>query len=132
MVVFLPVSHSINIQMNQDFSTDLHKDQLEQLLIKKKIQLNDEIKSIENNDPVMVFAEIAAEPLEMGTDSWQAEVHGKAVATKNNLLNFYQKVERALGKIKEGTYGRCDRCGNQIDPERLKALPAAEFCTICS
>ncbi|MFQ5854686.1 MAG: TraR/DksA C4-type zinc finger protein [Anaerolineae bacterium] len=34
--------------------------------------------------------------------------------------------------MREGTYGRCDRCGAQIDPERLEILPATTLCAACA
>ncbi|HZN16351.1 MAG TPA: TraR/DksA C4-type zinc finger protein [Acidimicrobiales bacterium] len=37
-------------------------------------------------------------------------------------------VERALQRLDEGTYGRCEACGEPIEEERLEALPAARFC----
>jgi RNA polymerase-binding transcription factor DksA len=37
-------------------------------------------------------------------------------------------VERALQRLDEGTYGRCEACGEPIEPERLDAVPAARFC----
>ncbi len=40
-------------------------------------------------------------------------------------------MEQALCKIESGTYGRCDSCGQPIEPERLKALPEANLCYRC-
>jgi DnaK suppressor protein len=40
-------------------------------------------------------------------------------------------IDRALAKIDEGTYGRCDHCGEAIDRPRLEALPAARLCLDC-
>jgi len=37
-------------------------------------------------------------------------------------------VERALDKLDDGTYGRCDVCGRPIAPERLDAIPWAVLC----
>jgi DnaK suppressor protein len=37
-------------------------------------------------------------------------------------------VRRALGKLDERTYGRCDVCGRAIGPERLEAVPWAVLC----
>ncbi|MBI2845182.1 MAG: TraR/DksA C4-type zinc finger protein, partial [Chloroflexi bacterium] len=39
-----------------------------------------------------------------------------------------ESVATALRLIEEGTYGICQRCGNPIDPARLKALPHARLC----
>ena len=43
-----------------------------------------------------------------------------------------QQIEAALGRISEGTYGTCAKCGEPIDPKRLKALPTAATCISCS
>jgi DnaK suppressor protein len=40
-------------------------------------------------------------------------------------------VDRALTKMELGTYGTCERCGNQIGIERLEALPWAILCIEC-
>jgi DnaK suppressor protein len=42
------------------------------------------------------------------------------------------KVDRALAKIDEGTYGRCDTCGEAIAPGRLKAAPESALCVQCA
>jgi DnaK suppressor protein len=41
------------------------------------------------------------------------------------------KVDEALRKIDEGTYGRCEDCGEDISMERLKVLPFAIYCVDC-
>ena len=41
------------------------------------------------------------------------------------------KVEHALSKFENGTYGLCDVCGQPINPERLDALPQANLCLNC-
>ena len=42
------------------------------------------------------------------------------------------RVERALTKIDDGTYGRCDTCGESIPEPRLRAMPDAITCMACS
>jgi DnaK suppressor protein len=37
-------------------------------------------------------------------------------------------VERALGRLDDGTYGTCSVCGNAISAERQAALPATDRC----
>ncbi len=41
-------------------------------------------------------------------------------------------TERALEKIEQGTYGRCDVCGNEIPPARLRAMPDRSLCVVCA
>jgi RNA polymerase-binding protein DksA len=37
-------------------------------------------------------------------------------------------IDAALARIDDGTYGRCERCGREIEPERLEAIPYATLC----
>ncbi|PID72463.1 MAG: RNA polymerase-binding protein DksA [Desulfobulbus propionicus] len=41
------------------------------------------------------------------------------------------KVDEALNRIDEGTYGICEGCGKEIGIQRLKARPVATFCIQC-
>ena len=41
------------------------------------------------------------------------------------------RVERALEKLREGSYGRCDRCGEPISAARLGAAPESVLCIEC-
>jgi DnaK suppressor protein len=40
-------------------------------------------------------------------------------------------VNAALGRLADGTFGACLRCGQPIAPERLEALPWAAYCISC-
>lgn len=41
------------------------------------------------------------------------------------------KIERALSKIQEGTYGQCESCASPIGGKRLQARPFADLCIEC-
>ncbi len=41
------------------------------------------------------------------------------------------QIDRALGKIDDGTYGQCESCGENISQGRLKASPLATLCVSC-
>jgi RNA polymerase-binding protein DksA len=53
------------------------------------------------------------------------------VIEKTETTEIHQ-TEAALKRISEGTYGICAKCGEPIDPRRLKALPTAATCISCS
>ena len=38
------------------------------------------------------------------------------------------RIDRALARLDDGTYGICERCGNPIGRERLQARPSATLC----
>ncbi len=50
------------------------------------------------------------------------------VAIVNTLEVRYRELKSALDKIKHGTYGLCQVCGEEIDAERLEANPSARTC----
>lgn len=41
------------------------------------------------------------------------------------------KIDEALARIEDGSYGRCEECGGQIGSERLKARPVTTLCIEC-
>lgn len=41
------------------------------------------------------------------------------------------KIDEALRKLDEGTYGKCEDCGEEISEERLNILPFAIYCRDC-
>ena len=41
------------------------------------------------------------------------------------------QIEEALKKIDEGSYGVCESCGEEIDSDRLLAMPFAKLCLSC-
>jgi RNA polymerase-binding transcription factor len=53
------------------------------------------------------------------------------VIEKTETTEIHQ-IEAALKRISERTYGTCAKCGEPIDPRRLKALPTAATCISCS
>jgi DnaK suppressor protein len=42
-----------------------------------------------------------------------------------------KKIEDALKRLDEGTYGNCFECGDEISERRLRALPFAVRCKDC-
>ncbi|GEM_PF-816725 len=43
-----------------------------------------------------------------------------------------QKIEDALERIENGSYGRCRHCGRRIVKPRLTAVPFTDSCTACA
>ena len=42
------------------------------------------------------------------------------------------QIEAAIGRIEDGSYGRCEQCGEQIPKTRLDAIPYAAECERCA
>ncbi len=44
---------------------------------------------------------------------------------------FLDKIQKALQKIEDGTFGVCEECGEEISIKRLEARPETTLCIRC-
>lgn len=58
----------------------------------------------------------------------QDEIEFALIQMKSETLN---KIDEALRRLEEGTYGYCFECGEEISEKRLRALPFAVRCKAC-
>jgi len=65
---------------------------------------------------------------DVATDNFDRELNLDLASSEQSLLN---RVDGALQKLKDGTYGVCENCGKSIGLKRLKAVPYAELCIKC-
>ncbi|MGV3605701.1 MAG: TraR/DksA family transcriptional regulator [Planctomycetaceae bacterium] len=65
-------------------------------------------------------ASLTSEQLEI--DSQLAEVESRELG----------RIEEALTRFNDGTYGECETCGKSIHVDRLTALPYASQCIKCA
>jgi DnaK suppressor protein len=49
----------------------------------------------------------------------------------DDLLKLLHKIDFALQRLDQGTYGKCEACGASIPPERLEAKPSVSLCIAC-
>jgi DnaK suppressor protein len=54
------------------------------------------------------------------------------VGVANDLHAIEERIERALAKLDEGTYGVCDECGRAVAAGRLRAAPESALCIRCA
>jgi len=65
-------------------------------------------------------------------DRGELEVH-RALDHRIALdeAHLVQKIDLALQRLEEGTYGLCEECGARIPVERLLAKPSVSRCRSC-
>src|SRR3989344_5717642 len=51
---------------------------------------------------------------------------------KNNLEKRLRDIKVTIKKLEENAYGQCEKCFSNIQPTRLKVMPAARFCIECA
>lgn len=56
----------------------------------------------------------------------------KEFSLLENTRDILAKVNEALGRIKDGSYGDCSDCGKPIPVARLEALPYTTLCVDCA
>jgi DnaK suppressor protein len=70
----------------------------------------------------------AADIADRATSSYTKEF---LFSQSNNDRQLLQMVETALQRIREGEFGECVNCGNEINPKRLEAVPWTRYCIAC-
>jgi DnaK suppressor protein len=71
------------------------------------------------------------QPVEMGDlsdASIQDDIDFALIQMKSETL---QRIDEALRRLEEGSYGNCFECGDEISEQRLRALPFAVRCKDC-
>ena len=54
------------------------------------------------------------------------------IGVGDSLERVLARIERAVAKLDDGSYGKCDVCGDPIPSGRLRALPDAVLCLRCA
>jgi len=100
-------------------------------LLEEKGQLESQLATIEEATFATSQSDISGEVsfddenADAGTFTFERE---RDLSIENNVRDLLGKIDRALSRIAEGTYGICSRCGKPIEKSRLKALPYVDLC----
>lgn len=75
--------------------------------------------------------DLSAMPLHMadiGSDNFEREQTLSFIQSDSQIL---ERIDEALVRIKDGTYGICENCGCAIPKVRLNVLPFTSSCVRC-
>ena len=61
----------------------------------------------------------------------QAQERALAICSLDRKSNQLQNARAALRRVKDGSFGTCQECDEEISPKRLDAIPWAPFCIVC-
>ncbi len=105
--------------------------QFQELLLAKRRELIGDVAEMHNealkNSRSEAAGDLSVMPIHMadiGSDVYQQEV---ALGLMDGERKLLQKIDEALLRISEGTYGICQGTGNRISRVRLEAKPWAKF-----
>ena len=98
----------------------------ERLLRARRSELRDHLRSH--------WDEVQAEAMPDDTygKAAQIQLEDLAVGTMEREQAMLAEIEQALGRMREGLYGVCAECGDEIPERRLKALPWTRLCLRCA
>ena len=94
-------------------------------------ELADQLTTIEDQAFAATQSDISGdvgvddESADAGTATFERE---KELSIEQNVRDLIQKIDRALKRIEDGTYGICEVCGKPIEKARIKALPYVDLC----
>ena len=66
---------------------------------------------------------------ELGSDNFDQELILSLLGSEKDALD---QIDGALEQIEDGSYGRCEECGEPIPKPRLEAIPYAAVCVHCA
>lgn len=100
---------------------------LKENLLKEKSRLEAELSVFAKSTGVPGDYETQMEAIGTDPDDNATEVEGYVdnLGLETNLEAQLQDVNDALDKMSKGTYGVCEKTGEEINVDRLKAYPAA-------
>jgi len=100
-------------------------------LVEERVQLDTQLTTIETDSFASTQSDSSGdvglddEPADAGTATFERE---KDLSIENNVRDLLHKIDRALKRMDDGTYGICDVCGKPIEKARVKALPYVDLC----
>lgn len=100
------------------FKTLLH-DQKRALLAQANHTVNQETSTVKEH--LSDYADLATQESDQ---AFQLRI-------RDRERKLIKKIDQALERIDEGTFGLCECCGEEIGAERLKARPVTTFCIEC-
>jgi RNA polymerase-binding transcription factor len=102
-----------------------------QRLRSERDELSDQLNTIEDQTFATTQSDMSGdvgvddESADAGTATFERE---KELSIEQNVRDLIAKIERALKRIDDDTFGICQTCGRPIEKARLKALPYADLC----
>ncbi|OQX89660.1 MAG: hypothetical protein B6D65_02020 [candidate division Zixibacteria bacterium 4484_93] len=109
-------------------------DHFRRILLMRKKALEKEIEELENsvtnpNDSGVRGDNLySTHPADIGMDNLELE---NSYLFASKVTEMLVKIEEALERIGDGSYGKCSICGKRISKERLNTVPWAEVCIDC-
>lgn len=125
-------AHTTSVR-SESMLTDKQLERLRKKLIQEKNELKGTVETEENEitsrislrDSVDELSTVDNHPADLATELHERE---KDIAFEVHNEERLVGVNAALERIDSGTYGLCEKCGEEIPYDRLSAIPHTQFC----
>ena len=97
-------------------------------LIQLQQSLSHEIEKIRSKDLQATMETGPGDDADVATQTYEKEMLFEISGSERETL---MKIEEALYRITNKTYGRCDQCKKPIPLKRLRILPYSRYCLAC-
>ena len=100
-------------------------------LAKELVRLSSELAAVEVEMDALIRESgegAGDDQADAGTKTFEREHEMSLVI---NARDMVLQTERAIERIDDKTYGRCEECGNSIGKARLQVFPRATLCMLC-
>lgn len=125
----------VSPKIEKEYIMPLSPDQLaksREILLEKRAALANQVeilaKEAADSTEATENSKAPVNSAENASDVFDQDFAFMSMESEEELL---RKVDRALVRIREQTYGECEECEEMINPERLEALPWATMCVKC-
>src|SRR6188768_4194050 len=96
------------------------------LLAKKKEILRNAQRTL--NEDMTLDADDLPDEMDLASSEY---LHSFTFRLRGREKVFLDKIQRALERIDEGSFGNCEECGEEISSKRLEARPETTLCIRC-
>jgi RNA polymerase-binding transcription factor len=102
------------------------KNPYREILLKKRSELVASVRV--EPDALMADSVKTPDADEFAVRAANQDVAATTLELRSQML---KEIERSLKQMAAGTYGVCEDCGEEILPNRLKAIPWTRYCLNC-
>jgi RNA polymerase-binding transcription factor DksA len=89
----------------------------------------DQARGLPGGGPTGELSGVPLHLADRGTEEYLQDMNMLLAANEGQLA---EEVREAMLRLENGTFGKCENCGQAIANERLDALPYARYCMKCA
>lgn len=109
---------------------ELNLEEIKKILLEERAKILEILQTEKNNDENSSAEWTEPKDLE----DWANLTVSDDIRTRicERELQILKEIDAALSRLSKGNFGICEKCGGEIEPERLELIPWTRYCAKCS